>query len=61
MAKELGFTGKPEYVPLPPGEQRRSVLDGTAAQRDFGLPRYTPLEEGLKKTAEFFRKEKAPG
>ncbi|HEY6064830.1 MAG TPA: NAD-dependent epimerase/dehydratase family protein, partial [Thermoanaerobaculia bacterium] len=25
LAKELGYEGNPEYVPLPPGEQRRSV------------------------------------
>ncbi len=57
IARELHYRGSPESAPLPPGEQRRSVLDGSAARRDFGLPSYTPLEEGLKTTAAFFRKE----
>jgi UDP-glucose 4-epimerase len=56
LAEELGFEGRPEYVPLPPGEQRRSVLDGNRLLRDFGLESYTPLDEGLKATAAYFRK-----
>ena len=38
-----------------PGEQRRSVLDGGKLLRDFGIAGYTPLEEGLEKTIEWFR------
>lgn len=60
LAAALGFAGSPESVPLPPGEQRRSVLDGTKVRRDLGLPPYTPLAEGLRKTAEFFRTEREP-
>lgn len=56
VAKSLGYEGKPEYVPLPPGEQRRSVLDGTRLRRDFGTPPYTPLPEGLARTADYFRR-----
>jgi UDP-glucose 4-epimerase len=56
LAAELGFQGRPEHVPLPPGEQRRSVLDGSRLLRDFGLSAYTPLAEGLKETAAYFRK-----
>ena len=37
---------QPEHVALPPGEQRRSVLDGTLAQREFRLRGYTPLDQG---------------
>ena len=55
LASALGYRGEPECVPLPPGEQRRSVLDGTAVLRDFGLPPYTRLEAGLQTTADFFR------
>jgi hypothetical protein len=33
----------------------RSVLDGSLVRRDFALPAWTPLEEGLMATAEFFR------
>lgn len=55
IAGNLDYREKPEYVALPPGEQRRSVLDGSAVLRDFGLSPYTPLEQGLTTTAEFFR------
>jgi UDP-glucose 4-epimerase len=56
LAGALGYSGAPEYVPLPPGEQRRSVLDGSAARRDLGLPPWTPLDKGIEITAEAFRK-----
>ena len=56
IADALGYHEPAEHVPLPPGEQRRSVLDGSAVLRDFGLPPYTPLERGIRVTADFFRK-----
>jgi len=55
LARIFGHTEKPQHVPAPPGEQRRSVLDGSLARRDFDLPPYTRLEDGLKPTADFFR------
>jgi UDP-glucose 4-epimerase len=61
IAGELEYRERPEHVALPPGEQRRSVLDGSAASRDFGLPAYTALEEGLKTTADFFRRAAGSG
>ena len=60
IARSLDYREPAEYVPLPPGEQRRSVLDGTAAQRDFNLPPYTPLESGIQITADDFRKAFSP-
>jgi len=61
LAGELGYRSAPEFAPLPPGEQRRSVLDGAAVLRDFDLPPYTPLARGLKVTAEFFRRAAGGG
>lgn len=55
VAAALDYHEEPEYVPLPPGEQRRSVLDGTRVLADFGLPGYTPLQSGIPATAEYFR------
>jgi UDP-glucose 4-epimerase len=55
IARQLDYRESPEHVDLPPGEQRRSVLDGSAVLRDFGLAPYTQLEQGLKTTADFFR------
>ncbi len=56
IASQLEYRDQPEHVALPPGEQRRSVLDGSAALRAFDLPPYTALEDGLKITAGFFRR-----
>ncbi|HEY6051987.1 MAG TPA: hypothetical protein VIZ58_12105, partial [Thermoanaerobaculia bacterium] len=55
VARALDFTGKPESAPLPPGEQRRSVLDSTRIRRDFQLPDWTPLAQGIPETARYFR------
>ena len=56
LAKEFRYTTPPPHAPAPAGEQQRSVLDGSAVRRDFGLPDWTPLEKGLAVTAEYFRK-----
>jgi UDP-glucose 4-epimerase len=56
IARALDYRKPAERVPLPPGEQRRSVLDGSAARREFGLPEWTPLEKGIEVTAESFRR-----
>ncbi|MFN2387698.1 MAG: NAD-dependent epimerase/dehydratase family protein [Thermoanaerobaculia bacterium] len=55
IAGALSYPEEAEHVPLPPGEQRRSVLDGTRLLSDFGLVPYTPLERGIPATAEYFR------
>jgi len=60
LAPALGFRGGPEYAPLTPGEQRRSVLDGSAARRDLGVPPWTSVEKGIGITAEAFRRAKQP-
>jgi UDP-glucose 4-epimerase len=56
LAKEYAYSATPPHVPAPAGEQMRSVLDGSLARRDFGLSAWTPLVDGLKATAEFFRR-----
>jgi UDP-glucose 4-epimerase len=60
IARALDFRGAPEHVPPVPGEQRRSVLDGSAARRDLALADWTPIERGIAVTAEAFRRERAP-
>jgi UDP-glucose 4-epimerase len=54
LARELAFDKPAERAPLPPGEQRRSVLDASALRKDFDLPPWTPIEQGLKTTARWF-------
>jgi UDP-glucose 4-epimerase len=61
IAAALDFHGKPEQAPQPPGEQRRSVLDGSAVRRDFDLPPWSPLEKGIPITTDWFRKTRAVG
>lgn len=56
IAGALDYRNPPEFAPQPPGEQRRSVLDGSAARRDFDLPDWTPLEKGIPITTDWFRK-----
>jgi UDP-glucose 4-epimerase len=55
LAKEFGYTQSPPHVPPPAGEQKRSVLGSTHVRKDFDLPPWTRLEDGLKATASFFR------
>ena len=60
VARALDFRGAPEHVPPVPGEQRRSVLDGSAARREFTLGDWTAIEKGIPITARDFRRERAP-
>lgn len=55
VAQALDYREKPEHVELPPGEQRRSVLDSSKIRKDFGLPEWTKLSDGIPKTAEYFK------
>ena len=59
LAKEYGYTQAPPHVPAPAGEQKRSVLDSTLVRKEFDLPPWTRLEDGLQKTADFFRERAA--
>jgi UDP-glucose 4-epimerase len=45
------------HGPQKPGEQRRSVLDPTLAQKAMGWAPEVGLDEGLKRTVAFFRAE----
>lgn len=44
-----------EHGPARPGEQVRSVLDYSKAQREFGWQPTMPLEEGVRITAQSFQ------
>ncbi len=52
------LTGSPhaaQHGPAKAGEQRRSVIDATRAREVLGWKPEIPLEEGLRRTVEFFR------
>jgi len=44
------------HAPARPGDPRRSLADVSKAKRELGFVATTPLAEGLKRTAEYFKK-----
>jgi UDP-glucose 4-epimerase len=55
LSAAAGVERPPSHGPAKPGEQRRSVLDASRAQHLLGWKATTPLDDGLKKTVEYFR------
>jgi UDP-glucose 4-epimerase len=43
------------YIPRPVGEVLKTYLDSSKAKRDLGWEAEVPLEEGLRRTVEWFR------
>lgn len=54
IAKILEFSKSSLYGPPKPGELQRIALDSNLASEEIGWMTRTSLEEGLKKTAEWF-------
>jgi len=55
FSKVLGYEIKPEYVSPRKGEVHRISLDADMAKRELGfVPKYS-LEEGIKKTIEWYK------
>jgi len=48
-----------EHGPAKPGEQRRSVIDGSRLRREFDVSEPLDLESGLRRTADWFRERGA--
>jgi UDP-glucose 4-epimerase len=55
LRKASGSEIEAEHGPAKPGEQRRSVIDGTRLRSAFDLPEPLALHAGLTQTAEWFR------
>lgn len=55
IAAALGLDRAAEHGPGKPGEQLRSVIDGSRARAELGLPEPLPLAEGLARTADWFK------
>ncbi|MDH3470274.1 MAG: GDP-mannose 4,6-dehydratase [Acidimicrobiia bacterium] len=49
------FRGEPGLMPERPGDMARSVLDSSRASKVLGWQPFTPLERGIKLTADWFR------
>lgn len=56
VAKLSGFAGKIVWDPTKPDGQPRRCLDTTRAKERFGFAAKTTLEDGLKKTIEWYEK-----
>ena len=50
-----GYSRDPVHGPPRPGDLRKSILDPSKAERVLGWKPRTSLEEGLKKTVEWFK------
>lgn len=55
LARLCGSAAPERHGPAKPGEQRRSVIDNSLAQRVLHWRPEVSLEEGLRQTVEFFR------
>jgi len=51
-----GWGGEERHGPPKPGEQRRSVIDPVRAWETWGWRPQVPMEEGLRKTVDYFRR-----
>ena len=58
IARALGLERPAEHGPAKPGEQMRSVLDGTKLRKLAGLPQPVALRDGLTTTVEWLRSRK---
>ena len=52
-----GLRAQAHHGPPKAGEQRRSVLDASLAQRLLGWSPRVPMDEGLRRTLDYFRQE----
>lgn len=59
VARLTGVTAPPEFREGRPGEQRRSCVDPKLAERTLGWRPRVALEEGLSRTAAWFRRLRA--
>lgn len=57
LAEVLNPSAPENHGAAKPGEQKRSVISFKKIQRELGWSPTVPLEEGLRLTAEYFRKE----
>jgi len=58
LRPHTGFEGEPEFGPARPGDLRRSILDISKARTELGWEPRTDADEGMRRTAEFFRRLK---
>jgi len=55
LAAATGTSAPPQHAPAKPGEQLRSILDPARLRRRAPLPDPVELEDGIRRTTEWFR------
>ena len=55
LPKDYDFEAHKELVPMQPGDVPVTYADTSALERDFGFKPATPLREGLRKFAEWYK------
>lgn len=55
LPKDYDFEAHKELVPMQPGDVPATYADTSALERDFGFTPQTPLREGLRKFAEWYK------
>lgn len=55
LPKDYDFEAHKKLVPMQPGDVPVTYADTSALERDFGFKPSTPLQEGLRKFAEWYR------
>ncbi|MGB3058016.1 MAG: GDP-L-fucose synthase, partial [Candidatus Omnitrophota bacterium] len=58
IVKLSGFKGKVTWDATKPDGQPRRCLDTTKAEKEFGFKAEVKFEEGLKKTIEWYKKQR---
>lgn len=61
IARLTGYKGSITWDVTKPDGQPRRLLDSSRAKREFGFQAQTSLEEGLTKTIEWYREQRAKG
>ena len=55
LPADYDFEAHKELVPMQPGDVPVTYADTSALERDFGFKPHTPLREGLRKCAEWYK------
>ena len=55
IPEDYDFDAHKKLVPMQPGDVPVTYADTTALEEDFGFKPHTPLREGLRKFAEWYK------
>jgi len=59
IARAVGSPAEAQHGPAKPGEQQRSVIQASLLRGEMGLPDPLPLQQGIQRTADWFRERAA--